>query len=174
LGREHPNTLIALNNLAAMLQDQGKLSEAEPLFREALRIRRAVLSDGHPQIADSLAGLGIVLLEQGQVEEAEPLLGEALEIRRRSLPKVDWHTPATESLVGGCWTVLGRYADAEPLVLGSYQMLATAPGAPAKVLQQARDRIVKLYETWGMLDKAAAWRAMRDQQTPPVEKSKGE
>ena len=48
LGDEHPDTLRSLSNLASLLQDQGKLSEAEPLFMEVLRMRRSILGDDHP------------------------------------------------------------------------------------------------------------------------------
>ena len=33
LGPDHPDTLVSLNNLAVLLQAQGKLEEAEPLYR---------------------------------------------------------------------------------------------------------------------------------------------
>jgi len=36
LGEDHPDTLNSINNLAAVLDDQGHLAEAEPLYREAL------------------------------------------------------------------------------------------------------------------------------------------
>ena len=36
LGEDHPQTLVSLNNMALLLQDQGRLAEAEPLYREAL------------------------------------------------------------------------------------------------------------------------------------------
>ena len=36
LGKDHPDTLSSLNNLAVLLHAQGNLAEAEPLFREAL------------------------------------------------------------------------------------------------------------------------------------------
>ena len=35
-GPTHPGTLISVNNLAGLLQAQGKLDEAEPLYRRAL------------------------------------------------------------------------------------------------------------------------------------------
>ena len=35
-GKDHPDTLSSRNNLAALLQAQGQLAEAEPLYREAL------------------------------------------------------------------------------------------------------------------------------------------
>ena len=36
LGEDHPDTLLSLNNMALLLQAQGRLAEAEPLFRQAL------------------------------------------------------------------------------------------------------------------------------------------
>ena len=36
LGEDHPDTLSSLSNLAVLLQAQGNLAEAEPLYREAL------------------------------------------------------------------------------------------------------------------------------------------
>ena len=36
LGGQHPDTLTSVNNLAALLKAQGRLEEAEPLFREAV------------------------------------------------------------------------------------------------------------------------------------------
>ena len=35
-GEDNPDTLGSLNSLAALLQAQGNLAEAEPLYREAL------------------------------------------------------------------------------------------------------------------------------------------
>ena len=37
LGEDHPETLQSLNNLAALLEAQGQLAEAESRFREALK-----------------------------------------------------------------------------------------------------------------------------------------
>jgi len=36
LGKEHPDTLTSMNNLALLLQSQGKYDAAEPLYRETL------------------------------------------------------------------------------------------------------------------------------------------
>ena len=36
LGEDHPRTLSCLNNMAFLLRAQGRLAEAEPLYREAL------------------------------------------------------------------------------------------------------------------------------------------
>jgi hypothetical protein len=38
LGPEHPDTAIGLNNLAALLREEGDLAGARPLFERALAI----------------------------------------------------------------------------------------------------------------------------------------
>ena len=37
LGAEHPDTLASVNKLAELLQDQGKLAEAESMHRRAFK-----------------------------------------------------------------------------------------------------------------------------------------
>jgi len=47
LGSRHPNTLTSISNLGLLLKDKGDLSTAEPLSREALKVRRETLGDRH-------------------------------------------------------------------------------------------------------------------------------
>ena len=48
LGKEHPNTLSSMNNLALLLNRQGKYDEAEPIHRQTLALREKVLGKEHP------------------------------------------------------------------------------------------------------------------------------
>ena len=41
LGKDHPDTLTSVNNLAALYQAQGRYGEAEPLFGARSRPRSA-------------------------------------------------------------------------------------------------------------------------------------
>jgi hypothetical protein len=43
LGKEHPDTLISVNNLAELYTAQGRYREAEPLLKRALEARERVL-----------------------------------------------------------------------------------------------------------------------------------
>ena len=45
MGRDHPNTLGAMNNLAMLMRAQGKLAEAEPYSREVTERLRVVLGE---------------------------------------------------------------------------------------------------------------------------------
>ena len=60
LGLGRPKTLTSVGNLAALLQDRGRLEEAEPLHRRALEARERTLGPEHPKTLKSvnnLAGL---------------------------------------------------------------------------------------------------------------------
>ena len=65
---------------------QGKLPEAEVLWKEVLEVRRAQLGDRHTDTFKSINNLGLLLQKQGKLDEAEPLLRSALEARRATLP----------------------------------------------------------------------------------------
>ena len=67
LGDEHPDTLTSMNNLAPLLLGRGKLSEAEPLFMEAMRMQRSTLGDDHPGTLTRMSNLASLLQEQGNV-----------------------------------------------------------------------------------------------------------
>ena len=68
-----------MSNLAVLLSDQGKLSEAEPLFRDALRCRRETLGDTHPDTLSSMNNLAWFLHTlPGRAAEAVALAREAV------------------------------------------------------------------------------------------------
>ena len=50
LGKEDPNTLILMNNLAGCYIGQGRYDDAEPLFTETLEIRKRILGKEHPHV----------------------------------------------------------------------------------------------------------------------------
>ena len=48
LGEEHPYVADGLNNLAGLYRLQGRYSEAEPLYQQALEMSRNLLGEDHP------------------------------------------------------------------------------------------------------------------------------
>ncbi len=57
LGEEHPNTLLALNNLAWTLHAQGELPAARRLQEQALEAYRRLLGEEHPQTLSAIRNL---------------------------------------------------------------------------------------------------------------------
>jgi len=100
LSEEERAVFTLQNNLARLLQAQGKLNEADLLTREALEVRRRTLGDTHRDTLSSVNNLGSLLLAQGKLSEAELLLREALEVSRRTLVTLILiHSPASTTLV---------------------------------------------------------------------------
>ena len=73
LGKEHPDTLTSVNNLADLYQAQGRYGEAEPLYKRALEARERVLGKEHPDTLASVNNLAALYQAQGRYAEAEPL-----------------------------------------------------------------------------------------------------
>ena len=74
-----------MDTLALELNAQDKYDEAEPLYSEALLVRREALGDRHPSTLISIGNLGGLLMDKGDLAAAEPLLRKALEAQRETL-----------------------------------------------------------------------------------------
>jgi hypothetical protein len=75
-GQEHPYIARALTDLAIVLRQQGKLTEAERSAREALAMRRKLLGMEDPETITSAQCLIDVLSEGNKQSEADSLRRE--------------------------------------------------------------------------------------------------
>lgn len=82
-----PMTATLINNLGLVVYFQGRLEEAESLYRESLHIRRRILSPDHPDLAQVLTNLGLLMHDLGQLQASTASLEEALAIRQATLPE---------------------------------------------------------------------------------------
>lgn len=51
LGKEHPSTLTSMNNVAGLLENQGKYDKAESICWQALLLQQKFLGKGAPLYA---------------------------------------------------------------------------------------------------------------------------
>ena len=77
LGPDHPDTLTALNNLAAAYWKTKQLEKSVPLFEDVLKRKQAKLGRRHPDTLLTVANLGVNYKDAGRLKEAIPLLEEA-------------------------------------------------------------------------------------------------
>ncbi|MCH8146654.1 MAG: serine/threonine protein kinase [Planctomycetes bacterium] len=138
---------------------QGRHDEAEPLFREALALRRESLGEVHPDVSLCLDNLGSFLLTRDRLEEAEPILREGLEIRRELFG--DGHVNLATSLenLGLLFQRKGDYGEAESLLLEVLRIRERAHGANHPDTQKTMNGVIDLYEAWGRPEKADEYRA---------------
>ena len=74
---QHHGYFTAQSNLAGTLQAQGKLDEAEQLFRRSLTAKQKKFGAGHFYCLLTLFNLGLVQTQQDKLTEAEKTLQQA-------------------------------------------------------------------------------------------------
>jgi tetratricopeptide (TPR) repeat protein len=84
LNPEQPDVAASLNNLALLLKDTNRLSEAEPLYRRSLAIVEKSYGPDHPAVAIRLNNLASLLKDTNRLSEAEPLYRRSLAIVEKS------------------------------------------------------------------------------------------
>ncbi len=123
------------------LEDPRKVAEAEEVAREAVSLARSALGEEDPVTLGITDTLAVVLLLRGKPDAA---ILEFERIAAAGLPNM------SSVRYGRCLQQLGRYADAERV------LLTTHNGND----QSATTALVDLYEDWGKPEKAADYRAL--------------
>ena len=108
---------LLLNNVAVMLRDQGRLAEAEALYRVDLAAERAKGGDRAFNTLGALNNLASNLRQQGKLAEAEPLFREVLAAAREVLGNDTVNTMQTAGNLGQVLLAQGKLAEAEPLLV---------------------------------------------------------
>jgi tetratricopeptide (TPR) repeat protein len=88
LGPNHPNVAVTLIKLAACLEGQHKLSEAEPLYERAVSIYERLYGPHHTELAAALGNLGNMLRQKGEFDRAKLLVERALAIDEKEFGTV--------------------------------------------------------------------------------------
>src|SRR5258708_10925491 len=78
LGNEHQDVAPSLANLAILLDSEGKLSEAEAMYREALPVRAKLPGSEQSNVATWLGNLANLLERQGKISEIGPMFDDLL------------------------------------------------------------------------------------------------
>ena len=120
-----------------------------------MEIKIGVQGDDHPDVADSLTLLASCLVAQGRFDEAYEHAGAARQMLLSALPDGHWRTALAASAEGAALVGLGRYAEAEPLLVDGYTVLSNDARAMNTLVHTAGERLVSLYEAWGKPEKAA-------------------
>jgi serine/threonine protein kinase/tetratricopeptide (TPR) repeat protein len=133
------------NNLASLYETRGDYARAEPLYREALRVRREIRGDRHNSVATVLNNMARMRLAQGQLAAAERLSREALTMRLE-LPTLDaMHIASTRTVLGRILHARGALAEADEQFRTALAFKGAQPPADhpnVVLLQIARGRLL--------------------------------
>jgi tetratricopeptide (TPR) repeat protein len=132
MGLTTPNALITINNLATLLQREGRYAEAEPLYRRALAAFQSSLGKDDPRILDCINNLASLLEQSGRIEEALDTQLDALARRRRpDQSQVDPRLAVDINNLGLAYRKLGQFGKAESLAREALELdRRHSPDAP--------------------------------------------
>lgn len=158
-GPDHRDTLGAQINLADDLNELGRYAEAAHVAWDAAQRLDRVSG---PDDALTLAAwqvYGVASCETPQTAEGLAALTRVASARATRYGNGDWHTASTRVALGRCLVVLGRAAEAEPLLVSAVTALEAARG-PGFHRTQAGYRILEdLYSRQGRDAEARRWQA---------------
>jgi len=161
LGNAHTGTAGALYRLSDLRYREGKYDEAEKVAQESIDVfKRALAAPQDSTLyTNPLLEMGLILSKVGRIHEAEAYLRQALDIRTRLLPKGNLGIAKAEGALGECLTMQKKYAEAEPVLVDSYQTLESTTVSNDGRRTEAMQRLVNLYREWGKPQKAATYAA---------------
>jgi CHAT domain-containing protein/Tfp pilus assembly protein PilF len=151
---------ICLQSLAAVYVQMDRYADAERLYEQCLKLRKATLGDDHPSVAAALDQLGLLRQLQKRYRDAEPLLRRSLEIREQKLPKNHVLIAISLNQLAQMNAQLGQMEQAERLYQRCLEIQRAALGKDSRDEALTLDNLGVLYYRMGRFDQAEM--ALRD------------
>lgn len=159
-GDTHPSLAAGYNNVAIMERNQENLDAAIEGFELSLAMQDAVgLEADHPNRAYPISGLGRIYLLQRKFAEAAEQLEKALAIRRKNMEEEHILIIEMKGDLGAVYSEMGRYDEAEALLLHTYQHLLDNWPSDDPRIGLVAGRLVRHYQLTDQPDKAANYAA---------------
>jgi CHAT domain-containing protein/tetratricopeptide (TPR) repeat protein len=129
LGEGHPRYATSLNNLAMLYRDMGDFAQAEPIYRQALKILRvAGGEETRHDYAKALNNLAELYWTMADYARAEPLYRKALEVLRVAVGERHSDYATNLNNLAALYSAMGDYARAEPLSREAVEIMRVTVG----------------------------------------------
>jgi len=143
-----------LNNMAQLLKDTNRLTEAEPLMRRALEIDEKNFGGNHPIVAVQLNNLAILLQETNRLGEAEPLMRRALEIDKKGLGSDHPNVAIRLNNLAMLLKDTDRLEEAEPLMRHALEITEKSLGYSHPNMATSLNNLAQLLQDTNRLEEA--------------------
>ncbi len=112
LGRAHPDTLVAIQQLADAYLTAGRAAESVPWFRWVLADRASTLGPDHPSTITARRNLGRASAAASQLGDAVTILGGAVSDYERVHGTDDLETLGARDELAAAYYAAGQFGDA--------------------------------------------------------------
>lgn len=155
-----------LNNLALVLMEQGQVGKATETFRESIEVREVLQGEDHPSVAVTRTNLAAALCADGDYQDGLREIKRSLISLQAALGPEHWRVASAQSVKGMALAGLGDYAEAEPLLLSSFEEIRKARGNTDRYTKLALQRIIDFYRELGRAAELAKFEKMREEIDP--------
>ncbi len=142
---------------AQTLYLESRYTEAESKIDETLQIYRAGMGSQFVNYPMALMIRGQILSRTNRRDEAEKLIRESVKLRTENLPPAHFLLAAANGALGEFLTDQKHFAEAEPILLSSYESLKASQEANSPRLALARVRLISLYQASGKPERAVQY-----------------
>ena len=157
-GRRRCARRVLRNNgprAAQIAQLDGRMEEAEKLYRRSLELAEKAQGENHADTAHALNNLGAFLKDTDRPHEAEPLMRQAVRIRERSLGPSNSLTGQSLCSLGAIAALQEDMLVAEALLRQSLAVrLAATPPASRADVAESQIALTRLLLTIGQVTEA--------------------
>lgn len=154
LGKDHRSTVKIKVQLALALVADHQFAEADRLIGEAEGYAHAKLEPTDRLVADIVRAGGLSRYEEKDYPGAAARLRQAVGLLRARTGASAYVTVATGAELGSALVKLGRFQEAEPLLLAYFERAVPADEP------KATERVVQLYDAAADHEKAAKYRKL--------------
>jgi tetratricopeptide (TPR) repeat protein len=158
-GQNHSNTATVVNNLAGLLQAQGKYEEALPLYERALNIWETAFGSQHPMVATGLNNLAGMFEENfHDMVKARSLYERALTIRETMLGMEHPDTATTLNGLSICLWQEAQYVQAITHMRRSLAIYQSVWGEQHPRVAESMNNLASMLEYVSEYEEAASLR----------------
>lgn len=153
-GPESAAALAVQNDLALLLESQGRLAEALALFEQVVEAKERIYGREHPETLDSANGLANLLQVLGRYDEAEAIFLRTLGGLRVLLGENHPKTITCMNSLGRVYLRQRRYTEAEPLCAEALARMRARFGELDERTSTGMGTLGQIYEMQERFDEA--------------------
>ncbi|OWY69561.1 hypothetical protein B7486_19585 [cyanobacterium TDX16] len=164
-GPVHPYVSGVLWNLADVYEAMHDDEAFEKATREMLEVDTKLFGLDSPKVCNDQVRVAACLIRTDRAAEAEGLLRQCVKVREKVLPPGTWTIYSARSLLGEALAAQEKFEEAETLLVSACDDLQKNELAPPIRKKEAIERVIRLYESWGVAaaDKLSLAQPWRDQ-----------
>lgn len=145
---------LALFNMASCYKEQGRYTEAEPLFLKSLPLLAPFMGQSSVQYTRCFYTLGVMYIDMGKYAEAESMCAAAVNFYKAILGETSDDYLGALGAMGVIYQGQAKYDKAEEVFLSLKNYHGSLPSPPKLTMQILENNLGELYRHMGEYEKA--------------------